>query len=224
MTIQSSAAARYVDSAPRLLDVNWREASFCVLDLETTGLDTASDEIVSFAAVPIEDGRIQMASTCSHFVRPRQAITGSSIRIHGIRPTDVRDAPPLGDVIDELLDAMTGRILIVHVDWVERGFLAGPLRDLGVRLQEPVLDTARLARTCLQDIPSESLYAVSRHLGWPGYGRHEALGDALTTAQVFLALATRLEASGVSTVGQLSRVGSAQTVRSRLTRLRRGCR
>ena len=221
MTARSRAAARYVDAAPRLLDVNWRRASFCALDLETTGLDTSSDEIVSFAAVPVEAGRVRMAGTCSHFVRPRQAIPGSSIRIHGIRPIDVRDAPPLGDVIEELLEAMTGRILLVHVDWVERGFLAGPLHDLGIKLQEPVLDTARLARACMQDVAAESLYAVSRRLGLPGYGVHEALGDALTTAQVFLALASRLEASGVGTVAQLSRVGSARGVRGRLARLRR---
>ena len=36
----------------------WRLAHFCVVDLELSGLDPKHDEIISFAAVPIDAGRV----------------------------------------------------------------------------------------------------------------------------------------------------------------------
>ena len=204
------------------LDAPWRTGRFCVLDLETTGLDPRHDQIVSYAAVPIDEGRIRVAGVATSLVRPSRAIPAAAIRIHGIRPADVQAAPTLAAALPGLLDAMTGRILVVHVAWVERGFLQGPLRDLGLELREPVLDTARLAQALLPDLPSEplALSSLARRLSLPVYKQHDARGDALTTAQVFLALATKLDRDSPQTIRTLAQASAITPQRARLRGLR----
>ena len=51
---------------------SWRSARFLVVDVETTGLDLARDEIVSFAALPVEDGRVLTGAGVGGLVRPER--------------------------------------------------------------------------------------------------------------------------------------------------------
>ena len=215
--------ATYAAAALPHPDAQWRAGRFCVLDLETTGLDPHQDEIVSFAAVPIDEGRIRVAGLTQSLVRPARPISASAIRIHGIRPADVESAPTLHEALPGLVAAMTGRILVVHVDWVERGFLRGPLRTLGLKLREPVLDTARIARALFPDLQTDavSLTLLARRLSLPVYRQHEARGDALTTAQVFLALASKLDLRSPQTIRSLAEVGGAPARSGRLRGLLR---
>jgi DNA polymerase-3 subunit epsilon len=185
----------------------WREARFCVVDLETTGLERR-DEIVSFAAIPIDEGRIRPGGLVTGLVKPRRMPPPETIRIHGLRPADLEHAPDLDGVLDELLAAMSGRVLVAHVAAIEEEFLGRALRGHGVRLRGPVIDTAALAAVVLG--PTDpgrppGLGEVAARLGLPVHRPHHAEGDALTTAQVFLALARRLEERGPQTVRTLTR-------------------
>ncbi len=129
----------------RIPRARWREVRFAVLDFETTGLRPSSDEIVSFATFPIELGRVRVAGGRYRLVRPRRMPGAESIRIHGLRPADLEHAPPLEDVLDELLEAITGRAIVAHVAAVERGFLGAALARHGLELRNPIVDTAALA-------------------------------------------------------------------------------
>jgi DNA polymerase III subunit epsilon len=182
-----------------------------VVDLETTGLDPRSDEIVSFASIPIEQGRVVVGRACTGIARPDRMPDARTIRIHGLRPIDLADAPPLADLCDRILESLAGRVLVAHAAWVERGFLSAALKPLGVRLAGPVLDTAILARHVLDRdaLPDEgavSLSDAARGTGLPIHSPHVAEGDALTTAQLFLAIVARLERAEPQTVGSLARL------------------
>ncbi len=186
----------------------WREADLCVVDLETTGLDPATDEIIAFATVPVSEGRVRLRAAHHRLVRPARMPGAETIRIHGLRSEDLAGAPALTEVLDELLDALTGRALVAHVAAVERSFLGPPLRGAGAELRNPVIDTAVLAAELLargrRPPPDRiGLSSLARHLGLPVHSRHTADGDALTTAQAFLALATQLDAFGPQTIGSL---------------------
>jgi DNA polymerase-3 subunit epsilon len=186
----------------------WREARFCVVDLETTGLDPGRDEIISYAAIPVEEGRVRPAGLVAGIARPTRMPPPETIRIHGLRPADLEDAPPLEAVLDELLEAMADRVLVAHVAAVETAFLGRALRNRGEELRGPVVDTARMAHAVLGGGDhAPALDDLASHLGLPVHRRHHAEGDALTTAQVFLALATRLDRRRPQTVRSLSRAG-----------------
>jgi DNA polymerase-3 subunit epsilon len=179
------------------------------VDLETTGLDATRDEVIAFAVVPVDAGRIRAGAVTYRLVRPQRMPQADSIRIHGIRPADLAEAPPLEAQRDVLLEALAGRLPVAHAAQVERAFLAPVLAEAGVTLRGPVADTRELGRAWLAEAepgtvaPRLELGALARRLGLPVHRPHHALGDALTTAQVFLALATRLERRGRLTVRSL---------------------
>jgi DNA polymerase III subunit epsilon len=190
----------------------WRETRWCAVDLELTGLDPREHEIISFGAIPIEDGRVQLQAAVEGLVRPAGAISEASIRVHGIRAADLARAPRLADAIGSLLQAITGRVLVVHAAAVERAFLGRALRARGLRLRGPLIDTEVLGRVWLHERDgrapgSISLGDLASALGLPADRPHHALGDALTTAQVFIALAAHLDALHRETVGTLARSG-----------------
>ena len=188
---------------------SWRAARFVAIDVETTGLDPRRDEIISFAAVPVEAGRIASGEAVSGLVRPRLGPAAGSVEIHGLRPVDLEAAAPAPDALAPLLPALRGRIPVAHAAWVERGFLAPPLRELGVRWPRRTIDTAVLWRLLcidrgLDDPGWCALGSVVSAVGLPSHRPHEAEGDALTAAQLFLALATHLEGHGHRTVRALA--------------------
>jgi DNA polymerase-3 subunit epsilon len=187
----------------------WRQASYCAVDLELSGLDPKRDEIVSFGAIPIEDGRVQLSAAVHGRVRPLRAMSEAAIRVHGMRAVDLAGAPPLDVAIDPLLAVMAGRILVVHVAAIERGFLRPALRRQGVRLRGPMIDTSVLGLIWLHERDGHgprrtSLSELAAALGLPSHHPHDAVGDALTTAQAFVALATHLDALQAESVRSLA--------------------
>ncbi len=188
----------------------WREARYCVVDLELSGLEPRRNEIVSFGALPIDAGRVRLAGAASGLVRPTRPLAAAAIRVHGIRAADLADAPPLAEALDALLQAMAGRVLVAHHAAIERAFLGRALRRLGVRLRGPVLDTAVLARVWLAERDGElpprmTLAQLATACGLPVHSPHTAIGDALTTAQLFIVAASQLDARRSETVGRLAR-------------------
>jgi DNA polymerase III subunit epsilon len=199
-SIDSGALRMYRD-APFPPDLTrWRDGVFSVVDLEMTGLDPDSDEIISFATVTVRDGKVRLDDARYELVRPRRMPDWDTIRIHGLREMDLEEAPPLDELMDDLLRALTGRPIVAHVAEVERSFLAAALATVGIELRNPVIDTALLDRELrrLKGQPPAvrepiSLGDMVRSLGLPVHRPHHADGDALTTAQAFIALATHLE-------------------------------
>jgi DNA polymerase-3 subunit epsilon len=195
----------------------WRLARFVAIDVETTGLDPRRDEVLSFAAVPVESGRILAGASVTGLVRPQAPPPASSIEIHGLRAADLAAAPPASEAFTPLVAVLDGSIPVAHAAWVERDFLRPPLRALGFALPRQIVDTAVLWRAlCIERGDGDpgwcALSAVAAGLELPSHRPHVAEGDALTTAQAFLVLATHLENGGRGTVRALT--GAARSVRA----------
>jgi DNA polymerase-3 subunit epsilon len=178
----------------------WREASFAVLDFETTGLDLKHDHVLSYGLVPIDLGRIRLAGAVYRVVRPPSPLPPASIRVHGIRPVEVEHAPSLVEVAAELLGALEGRTLVAHAAWIELGFLGRLERKHGHRMRRTAVDVIELAARVAAfegvRLNSARLADLATGYGIPVVRTHHAFGDALLAAQLFLVLATRLERKG----------------------------
>jgi DNA polymerase-3 subunit epsilon len=186
-----SAAAVGID-----LRADWREARYCAIDAETTGLDLRRDSIISIGSAGIRDGRIVCSDNYYSLIRPACPVSVASMRIHCLRPADLENAPSARDVGQEIARQLAGRIVVAHAAWIERAFLSRLLRQVGVGFAAPVIDTAALARALGYAQGSlggrePSLELLARQLALPVYSPHHALGDAVTTAAVFLAMATK---------------------------------
>src|SRR3954454_7151230 len=101
----------YADTPPPDPSTPWREAGFCVVDLETTGLDPVQHEIISFAAIRIAGGQVHLGDVRYRLLRPERMRSGETIVIHGLREAELAVAPPFADAMGELLDALTGQVL-----------------------------------------------------------------------------------------------------------------
>jgi DNA polymerase-3 subunit epsilon len=195
----------------------WRQATYTVLDLETTGLDPTTDAIVAAGGLRVVGGRATAASAFRLLVRPDRDVPAEAIRIHGLLPGELQAAPPLAEQLAMLLGRTAGDVLVVHVAEVDLAFLdAALLGTWDFRLPSGVLDTARMAgalgrrlrmaRPSAHTRPPSRLGELARAYGLPVHPEHDPLNDALTTAQLFLALAARLERHGLGTLGALRRV------------------
>jgi DNA polymerase III subunit epsilon len=207
---RDEGARAYAQARLPPLGSSWREARFCVVDLELSGLDPHRNEIVAFGGLPIDAGRVRLHGAVAGLVRPTRPLSEAAIRVHGIRAADLADAPPIAEALEPLLAAMAGRVLVAHHAPIERAFLGAALRRLRVRLRGPVLDTAVLARVWLAERDGElpprmTLTQLAHACGLPVHSPHTAIGDALTTAQLFIVAASQLDARRAETVRGLAR-------------------
>jgi DNA polymerase III subunit epsilon len=198
----------------------WRAARYLALDFETTGLDPQRDAIVQIGCVAVEQGRVRLDSAWSALARPPAALAAraDAIRIHGLLPERLAAAPALAELLPALLERLAGHVLLLHVAAVDLPFLERALRtSYGHGLALPWLDTAALATAIVHQqrliAPQQHareplrLADLARAYGIPVAREHDALADALTTAQLFLAQAQALEAFGITTLGGLRRAG-----------------
>jgi DNA polymerase-3 subunit epsilon len=177
------------------------------IDLELTGLNPRKDAIIAIGAVPVEQGRLLIGQSLYTLVRTSRRSEHAAVLMHKLRVPDLADAPPVEEAIDMVFDALAGRVPVFHTAVVERSFLGPLFSQRRVRLPRAA-DTDILGRLWLRQkgrsgatrLPLERLALM---LGQTPAPAHHALGDALTTAGVFVALATHLDVIEPQTVGSL---------------------
>jgi len=195
-------------------------ARYAVIDSELTGLDPRRDSIVSLGGLRIAEGRIVLADRFYEEVLPSSALTAESIVLHGITPDEVRGRPGIGAVLEQFTAFCSTDILIGHFVEIDLEFLRAACAKAGLPpIANPALDTWPLYDWLSSRAPDDGgpgfprlqdprLPAVAQALGVPCRDEHNALGDALITAQVFQRLLRRLDRWGVTTAGELLRIGA----------------
>jgi DNA polymerase-3 subunit epsilon len=191
----------------------WREARYAALDFETTGLDYERDAIVSFGVVPVTGGRVMVGEGVHQLVHPDVPPSPVSQQIHELRPQDLADAPPLEVAREILGHAIEGRFLLVWFAEVEINFLCGIFGGRARRWSARCIDVRNLAIEAeaagpsARDRPGYSLTSTAGRYGVPVAEPHQALDDALVTAQLFLVLSGKLPAIPSPSVGDLLAAG-----------------
>lgn len=171
------------------------------IDLETTGLDPNRHAIVSIGVVPFTIERIRCAESRYWVIKPRRELVSESVTIHRITHEELENAPDFREVIDDLLDVLSGRVAVVHYRAIERRFLDTAVEErLGEGLAFPLIDTMDLearvhrrrppgpiARLMGRKPASLRLAESRQRYNLPLYSPHHALTDALATAELFQA-------------------------------------
>jgi DNA polymerase-3 subunit epsilon len=148
----------------------------------------------------------------------RQAVT-----IHGLRPMDVRGTNHADTARRSLDDALGGRILLTWFAIVEASFLGKLYGTRAKRWLRRCIDVQVLMRRLLgSEAQRMTLEQAADRFGVPFASPHHALDDALVTAQLFVVVATKLEAEGVHTVRELIRLGRPDAMRPSEPAWRRG--
>ncbi|MDX1343132.1 MAG: 3'-5' exonuclease [Reinekea sp.] len=172
---------------------------FVAIDIETTGMDAQRDDIVSIGLVPFNMSRIFLARAQYWVVRSRR-LTSSSVVVHRITHSDVADAPSLRSILPKVAEQLQGRQVVVHYRYMEREFFRSAIAGLfGANWLFPVVDTLELeshylrrersllAKWLQKPLPSVRLPNARERYHLPAYENHNALVDALATAELLQA-------------------------------------
>lgn len=176
-----------------------KHLTFSVLDFETTGLDTKKDHIISMGLVEIEKLSIDLNTSWHQIIKTKREMPQDTTIIHHITDDMVAAGMELNIAMRQLLGRLKGKVLIAHHATIELGFLNKVC--LSLYKQEfliPTIDTQILAGRLLQrqhqtiQQGSLRLFNLRNRYGLPVYKAHNALSDALATAELFLALLNEL--------------------------------
>jgi DNA polymerase III subunit epsilon len=196
--------------------IHWAKVGFAALDFETSGLD-ANDTVVSFGVVPVLCGRIALAGSIYRTVGAASELSARSIVVHGLLPGDLANSPPMHQVRPMLRDTLEGRFLLTWAAEVEAAFLAklfGGAPRRWLRRSVDVLGLAIFIDRLEGRKPDRGDYALTsaaERSGVPVEQPHHAFDDALTTAQLFLKLASKLSHEGFDTPRRL--IGASRSGR-----------
>ena len=176
------------------------ETRLVVMDLETSGLDTRRDKVLSIGAVVIEQNAIDMGTQyeCTLY-RENHKVT-EAILIHGIAPSDIAEGR---DAADALLDFMefSGECVFMafHAGFDQRMLRRGLREDLGKRLQHAFIDIAEMAPMLCPEakVGRGGLDDWQTHFHLNNSQRHNAAADALATAEIALILLSKARAQGI---------------------------
>ena len=192
-------------------EIPLKELRCVVFDTETTGLEPSKgDEIISIGAVRIVNGRSVSGETFYQLVNPGKKIPKASIKFHGITDKDVKDKPDASAVLPRFNRFCGRAALVAHNAAFDMKFLELKEKTSGVSFTNAVLDVLLLSAFLHDHTEDHSLNATAERLGIDISGRHTALGDAMMTAAIFLAMLEPLAARGVITLGDALDVSSRQ--------------
>jgi DNA polymerase-3 subunit epsilon len=176
-----------------------REIEIVAIDLETTGLDPAKDDILSIGLVHIDRWGVRLATAWHRIVRVDKAIPGESAVIHQITDDQSAAGAPIEELLPEVLQRMAGKPMLVHYSPIEQNFLSAACQKLyGAPFVVPIIDTLEIGqrvferRNHLIQPGDLRLFNLRPRYNLPQYKAHNALSDALATAELFLAMADNL--------------------------------
>ncbi|WP_125704868.1 3'-5' exonuclease [Lacticaseibacillus daqingensis] len=161
---------------------------FIAMDFETANRQRAS--ACSLAIVVVEHD--QVTDSFYTLINPETDFEPQNIRIHGIRPAMVADAPTFPAVWPHIQTFFTPqRLVTAHNSPFDVSVLRRTLEryDLAVP-QYQVIDTAKTAKRLMPELPNHRLDTVSAALNIPLAHHHHALADSYACARILLAQAS----------------------------------
>lgn len=168
------------------------EIEFLALDLEMSGLDSKADQIVSIGYVPIRNLQVVIAGATHEYVYQSDIDLQQSAPIHNISHRDLETGQSLEQILNRLLAVLRGKVLILHHAPLDMAFLNRACKAIyQTELLVPTIDTLALERHLLRNEskPAQAfrLHACRARYGLPAYTAHNAITDAIATAELWLA-------------------------------------
>jgi DNA polymerase III subunit epsilon len=163
-----------------------------ILDFETTGLYPSSgDRPTEVAAVVVRDGRIK--SSYHSLINAGVRLSPFIQEFTGITNKMIEKAPPVRDVMQELVGFMGTHPIVAHNASFDRLFLDEELKRIRRVRRQEMLCSMLLARRVYPNAPNHKLETLARYVRIPNKGRaHRALADATTTAELWIRMIQKL--------------------------------
>ncbi|TET47631.1 DEAD/DEAH box helicase [candidate division TA06 bacterium] len=173
---------------------------FVALDLETTGLDYAKDDIIEVGAAKVELGEV--VETFEQLVSTDKEIPYRVRQLTGITEKDLVGSPPLSDVLPRLKDFAGDLPVIAHNAQFDIRFL----KASGYEVKGPIYDTLAISRIVIPRARNHRLETLLKGFGLYSDVSHRAGEDASSVAKLFLCLCERMKGMGPAVLNSINRM------------------
>jgi DNA polymerase-3 subunit epsilon/CBS domain-containing protein len=175
-------------------------------DSETTGLDTSKARMIQLGAVRIVHGEVDETKNFQQLINPGIPIPPESHAIHGISDADVAHGQDFATVVSRFDAWRQDSVLIGYATGFDLAMLKREKEIAGLEWVSPrSLDVRFLVNLLGPNLPDFSLDTIAGWVGVEIHHRHSALGDAIATAAIFVALIPRLRERGIRTLAEVER-------------------
>ena len=185
-----------------------KDTKFCVIDLETTGLNTKTDEMIAFACVPVQELKLLVNNAYYTLVKPEK-YNIKSMKYHGISIDDLKNAPTFKEVAYKILETLDG-IIVGHSVEFDYRFLKKSFKKIGMKFKKNIIDIVLIEKWLAKkknnlelDLTIEGL--MNRY-GLNDYYRHNAFADAFFTAQIFQFETLQLSRYGIDSAKKILKI------------------
>ena len=165
--------------------------NYVLVDLETTGISAKEDKIIEIGAIKYTDGK--EIGRFETFINPGRKIPPRITEITGIDDSMVKDAPYIETVIGQLLEFVEGNVIIGHNIMFDYSFIKQNALNNKLDLNENIIDTLKLSRKFLPDLPKRSLDYLCEHFGIVDENHHRAVNDAHVAGELYKVLCDKFE-------------------------------
>lgn len=176
------------------------QARYVVVDVETSGLNLNRDRLIAIGAVAVKAGEIILSDSFEVVLQQQTASAPDNILVHGIGGSTQTSAVPPQEALLRFLEYLGKDPLVAFHVTFDKTMLCNAFRQyLGFKFQHPWLDLAYVMPGLYPD-RSQRFLSLDDWLTYfdiPSHARHNALSDALGTAQLFLIAQTRAQQSSL---------------------------
>lgn len=172
--------------------------TYCVLDLETTGLSAKTEKITEIGIMKIQNGEV--VDEFCEFVNPEKPIPKRVQEVTNITDEMVANSPTIDVLFPKVLDFIKDSVLVAHNASFDIGFLKNVAKNLGYKFDYTYVDTLPLARKLYPELKKHKLGKIAEHLKIKVEVAHRALDDVDTTVKILKEMMKTLKERGAKKV------------------------
>lgn len=188
---------------------------FTVFDTETTGFNVATvDRLIEIGAVQVKGTTVLEDETFHTYVNPNRDIPSVIVELTNITSEKVQDAPTAIEALQQFFQFVEQKqsvCFVGHYISFDLFVMKHELRREKIKFRKPTfIDTLDLIGFIAPSYDMRDLERYAQAFGTRMYDRHSAIGDALTTAYLFVELLEQFRMRGYQTWGELLRATDSQ--------------
>lgn len=186
---------------------------FVVVDVESTGLNVHTDCLIAIGAVCVADGTIWLDQGFEVVLQQAAPSTVDNILIHGIDgTTQTHGMEPAAALLNFLAYLGNAPLIAYHAPFDRTMIDKATMKFLGFKIRNPWIDLAYVAPALCPELAKglQSLDQWAEAFHITNANRHNAVADALATAQLLLVLLARAEQRQAARLRDFIALESAQ--------------
>ncbi len=184
-------------------DQSLKDETYCILDIETTGISKLTERITEFGIMKVKNGEVIDTFEC--FVNPEKHIPERVSEITNITDDMVKDAETIDVVLPKVIEFCKDTTIVAHNASFDVGFIRENARRLGLEFNYPWIDTLALAKELFPERKKFKLGLIAEDLGIQVDVAHRALADVDTLKKVFDIMLKMLDEKGIDKFGDVDK-------------------